>query len=61
MSEYYWYSPKEAAERIGLHADTVLRLVKQGKLPAVRISRKVVRISHSDLAEFMKTSSEVSR
>jgi excisionase family DNA binding protein len=39
-----WYSIKEAADRLGVSHDTVSRLVERGELPAIRISRRIVRI-----------------
>lgn len=39
-----WYSIKEAAERLGVSHDTVSRLVERGELPAIRISKRIVRI-----------------
>lgn len=39
-----WYSIKEAAERLGVSHDTVSRLVERGELPAIRVSRRIVRI-----------------
>ena len=43
MSER-WYSIKEAAERLGVSHDTVSRLVERGELPAIRVSKRIVRI-----------------
>jgi excisionase family DNA binding protein len=39
-----WYSIKEAAERLGVSHDTVSRLVERGELPAIRVSKRIVRI-----------------
>jgi len=39
-----WYSIKEAAERLGVSHDTVSRLVDRGELPAIRVSKRIVRI-----------------
>ena len=39
-----WYSIKEAAERLGVSHDTVARLVERGELPAIRVSKRIVRI-----------------
>jgi excisionase family DNA binding protein len=39
-----WYSIKEAAERLGVSHDTVSRLVERGDLPAIRVSKRIVRI-----------------
>lgn len=42
--EQRWYSIKEAAERLGVSHDTVSRLVERGELPAIRVSKRIVRI-----------------
>jgi excisionase family DNA binding protein len=42
--EQRWYSIKEAAERLGVSHDTVSRLVDRGELPAIRVSKRIVRI-----------------
>lgn len=39
-----WYSIKEAADRLGVSHDTVSRLVERGDLPAIRVSKRIVRI-----------------
>jgi excisionase family DNA binding protein len=36
------YSPEEAAELVGAHRNTVYRLIRAGKLKAVRFGRKWV-------------------
>lgn len=40
-----------AAERLGLHAKTVLRAIREGRLPATRVG-KAYRIRRSDLEAF---------
>lgn len=42
--EKRWYSIKEAAQRLGVSHDTVSRLVERGELPAIRVSKRIVRI-----------------
>lgn len=39
-----WYRIKEAADRLGVSHDTVSRLVERGELPAIRVSKRIVRI-----------------
>lgn len=39
-----WYTIKEAADRLGVSHDTVSRLVERGELPAIRVSKRIVRI-----------------
>lgn len=45
---------KEVAERLRCSHDVVNRLVATGKLPAHRISSKVVRVSEADLLAFLE-------
>jgi excisionase family DNA binding protein len=42
--EQRWYSIKEVADRLGVSHDTVSRLVERGDLPAIRVSKRLVRI-----------------
>ena len=37
-------SIKEAAEQLGVSHDTVSRLIERGELPAIRVSKRIVRI-----------------
>jgi len=39
-----WYTITEAAELLGVSHDTVSRLIERGELPAIRVSRRIVRI-----------------
>ena len=39
-----WYSITEAAELLGVSHDTVSRLIERGELPAIRVSKRIVRI-----------------
>ena len=44
-----WVSVKEASRILGVHRNTINRLIKEGKLPAVRFSSKITRLSRSEL------------
>jgi len=46
------YSIQETAEAIGLHPNTVYELVQQGKLPALKLGRKIL-ISKLELAKWL--------
>jgi len=39
----------EAAEFLSVHPNTVRKLIKSGKLPALRLGPKTIRIRKSDL------------
>jgi len=55
--EQEWFSPKEAARRMGLSLATVRRLIKQRRLRPSRIGR-VLRISESAIERFMEEAEE---
>jgi excisionase family DNA binding protein len=42
--ERRWYSITEAADLLGVSHDTVSRLIDRGELPAIRVSKRIVRI-----------------
>ena len=46
-------SPQEVADKLGVSKDTVLRLLRSGKLPAVKLGWKTWRITEDALAAFM--------
>lgn len=39
-----FYSPAEVARELGISSTTVLRLVHDGRLPALRVSERIYRI-----------------
>lgn len=39
-----YYSPAEVAEALSVSTSTVLRLIHDGRLPAVRVSERIYRI-----------------
>ena len=45
MDEPRWYSIAEAATRLRVSRDTIRRRIARGDLPAIRVSRRIVRIS----------------
>lgn len=47
------FTLQETADRLHVHISTVYRLMKEGKLNAVRIGRHATRISEDALAEFL--------
>jgi excisionase family DNA binding protein len=46
-------SPQEAADRLGVSKDTILRLLRSGKLPGKKIGWRTWRITEEALAAFM--------
>ncbi len=49
-----WLSPQQVAERLGLSAQTVRRLMQAGRLPGVVLGRKIIRVRESELNKFTK-------
>jgi len=48
------FTVDEVAEKLRLGPRTVYRLIEDGKLKAIKISRKAYRISEKDLIQFIK-------
>ena len=46
------YSVRQAAERLGVHPETIRRLIHDGRLEAVRVGR-VLRVDGDALAGFV--------
>lgn len=44
-----WVSPAEAASTLGVSKRLIWTMISDGRLPACRISRQVVRINRADL------------
>ena len=49
-----YVSPKDAATYLGVSADTVLRLIRAGQLPAIRVAERLYRIPIPALERFVK-------
>ena len=52
MIEKMAYSISETADSIGLHKNTVYKLVQSGRLPAVKLGRKIL-ISKLELSAWL--------
>lgn len=48
-----WVSIADAAEQLGVHARTLRRYIKDGKLSVLRLSPQVVRIKPEELERFL--------
>ncbi len=47
------FTIKEAAEYLKCHKATVYRLIKEGKIKAVKFSQRNIRIVQSDLDDYL--------
>lgn len=47
-----YYSPAEVAEALSVSTSTVLRLIHEGRLPAIRVSERIYRIPVPALDRF---------
>ena len=52
-SEPEVYSVREVADRLGVHPETIRRLIHDGRLEAVRVGR-VLRVAAADVAAFIE-------
>jgi len=48
-----WLSIAQAADQLGVHARTLRRYIRDGKLQVLRLSPQVVRIRPEDLEKFL--------
>jgi len=48
-----FYTVTEAAERLGVHPNTVRRLITRGELACTRIGKRWIRISEDDILDFL--------
>lgn len=53
-----YYTPAEVAERLKLNMHTVLKYIRQGRLPASRLGNRY-RISEEQLQDFMVRASTI--
>jgi excisionase family DNA binding protein len=44
----------DMAERLGVSADTISKWARQGRIPAIRITRKVVRFDHEQITAALR-------
>jgi excisionase family DNA binding protein len=49
-----YFTRKQAAEYIVSHEITIDRLIRDGKLPAAKLSKRFVRIKRSDLDKLIE-------
>jgi len=61
QNETIWLTPEEAAELIKVSLSTIYRYIgdKENALPSYKISRNKVRISKTELDEWVKTNLKV--
>lgn len=52
MNEFF--SPQQVATKLGLHKETILRHIRDGKLKAYKINTRTYRISPDQLKHFLE-------
>lgn len=57
LKDEEFFSPKEIAEKFKVKTRTIYLWIREGKLKAVRLGN-LIRVSKSDLEEFIKQSSD---
>ena len=55
-----WKSIKQTADLLGVHYNTVYRMVRRGELEAYRVGR-IIRISDEDIEEWKRRNTAVER
>ncbi len=50
-----YYTVEEVKDILKVSLETVRRYVRSGKLPAIKLGNKYIRIEKGDLDEFLKT------
>lgn len=50
-----YYTVEEVKDILKVSLETVRRYVRSGKLPAIKLSNKYIRIEKGDLENFLKT------
>ena len=53
MTDLELYTPNEVAKVLGVSYDTILNLVKKGKLKSIRIGPRLIRIKKSSVEEVL--------
>jgi len=53
MTDLELYTPNEVAKVLGVSYDTILNLVKKGKLKAIRIGPRLIRIKKTSVEELL--------
>ena len=53
MTDLELYTPNEVAKVLGVSYDTILNLVKKGKLKSIRIGPRLIRIKKSSVEELI--------
>lgn len=51
-----FYSIDEAAAILSISRSTLLRLINEGNLKAIRLGNRIIRISYPDLLKFLEKS-----
>lgn len=47
-------TPKEAANALGVHLNTMYRLISTNEIPALRLGPRLIRIQQEDLHNYLK-------
>lgn len=50
-----WVSPKQLAKRLDREPETVRRWVREGRLPAIRLPGRAMRIAEADVQAFLRS------
>ena len=56
-----WLSPSQLARRWGVHPETILRLIRAGRLPALRVNARVLKIAEVEAAAHLATQAKLAQ
>lgn len=48
------YSPRQVAEQLGISTETVRRLIREGRMQAMRVSERCLAVSEAALAAYLE-------
>ena len=47
------YTPEEAAKNLGVCKVTILRRIRDGSLPAIKYSKRIIKIEEAEIQKFI--------
>ena len=47
------YTPEEAAKKLGVCKVTILRRIRDGSLPAIKYSKRIIKIEEAEIQKFI--------
>lgn len=54
INNIIYLTPKEVADKLGVHINTILRYIRENKLKAFTPTKKITLITEQDIEDFIK-------